>query len=343
MNANNKNFKISVNLEIGNKFTRKYVSQKNYKKEMSNRIEPYLKKIFKSGYIMGRDHIKLYYEKFILDNSKANIIICHGLGEFTEKYYELIYYFINEGYSVFIIEHRGHGYSQRLGIDNFQISVEDFNYYCEDFKKFIDEIVIPSGRDKELLLFAHSMGGAIGTIFLERYTEYFKAAVLSSPMHEINTGRFPKIIAYLISNGMKLLGKENKYLPGQAPYKGVKEFPSRSTSCRERYEYMQEKIKNNSKYHSGGTSVSWYIKSLKATRELIKEKNASKVKIPILIFQAEYDTHVIPKAQNKFAKCALNCKVISVKGSKHEPYFETDDILFPFVDKVLLFYYNSIN
>ena len=342
MNKDNMVPKVFSELNFDIQEIKKYISQDNYEKEMLNKVEPYLNKQLKNGYIIGAKKLKLYYEKFIIKNAKANIVICHGMGEFTEKYYELIYYFMKEGYSVFIIEHRGHGRSQRIGIDDSQINVEKFNYYIEDFKKFIDEIVIPDSNNKNLLLFAHSMGGGIGTIFLEEYTNYFKAAVLSSPMHEINTGKTPKILASIISNGMKLCGKGIMYLPGQKPYTGEKIFPSRTTSCEERYEYIYEKIKNNNEYHSGGSSALWYIESSKATRKLVKKENASKVKIPILLFQAEYDTHVIAKGQNKFASYAKSCKIIHVKGAKHEAYFEKDEISFDFLDKVILFYENNL-
>ena len=321
---------------------KKYIYQKNYKEDMLIIVEPYLKKKLKYGYILGKKNLKLYYEKFIVKNPKANIVICHGLRECTEKYYELIYYFMKEGYSVFIIEHRGHGRSQRLGIDTSQINVERFNYYVEDFKKFIDEIVIPNSNNKSLLLFAHSMGGGISTVFLEEYTNYFKAAVLSSPMHEINTGKSPKVLANIVSRGMKLCGNEKGYLPGQKPYTGEKKFPSRSTSCKERYEYIHDKIKKNKVYHSGGSSALWYIESSKATRKLVKKENASKVKIPVLLFQAEYDTYVIPRAQNKFATYARNCEIIHVKESKHESYFERDEIAFDVIDKIMLFYKNNL-
>ncbi|BCZ45342.1 lysophospholipase [Clostridium gelidum] len=322
--------------------SKRYISQNNYNEEMLNKVEPYLQKNLKCGYILGVKNVKLYYEKFIVKNAKANIVICHGLGEFTEKYYELIYYFMKEGYSVFIIEHRGHGRSQRIGIDNCQINVEKFNYYIEDFKKFIEEIVIPNSDNKNLLLFAHSMGGGIGTVFLEEYTNYFKAAVLSSPMHEINTGKTPTILANIISNVMKLCGNSKMYLPGQIPYSEEKSFISTATSCKERYEYVYEKIKNNNEYHSGGTSALWYIESSKATRKLVKKENASKVKIPVLLFQAEYDTYVISRGQNKFASYAKDCELIHVKGAKHESYFEKDEILFDFLDKAFLFYENNL-
>jgi len=57
-----------------------------------------------------------------------------------------------------------------------------------------------------------------------------------------------------------------------------------------------------------------------------------------LIFQAEYDKHVIPKSQNKFASYAKNCELTFVNGSRHESYFERDEIAFPVLDKVLSFY-----
>lgn len=342
MNKDDKVSKILSNLDFNIQDTKRYISQNNYKDEMINKVEPYLKKISKNGYVCGINNIKLYYEKYIIEDPKANIVICHGFGEFTEKYNELIYYFMKEGYSVFVVEHRGHGRSQRLGLDNYQINVEKFNYYVEDFKKFIDEIVVPDSNDKSLFLFAHSMGGAIGTIFLEEYTDYFKAAVLSSPMLEINTGKIPKILAYIVSTLMKLCGKGINYLPGQFPYRNKKVFPSRSTSCKERYDYLYEKISKNNYYHSGGSSALWYLESLKVTKRLIRKKNASKVKIPVLLFQAEYDTHVMPKAQNKFEAYAENCELVYVKKAKHEAYFERDEISFPFFDKVLSFYEDNI-
>ncbi len=342
MNEDNLALTTSLYSNFKDKSSYIYISQDNYKEEMINIVEPYLKKNLKNGYILGANNLKLYYEKFIVKNPKANIVICHGFGEFTEKYNELIYYFIKESYSVFILEHRGHGRSQRLGKDNYQINVEKFDYYIEDFKRFIDEIVIPGSRNKKLLLFAHSMGGCIGTVFLEKYNSYFNAAVLSSPMHGINTGKTPKILASIVSRGMKLCGKGNSYLPGQKPYTEKKASYSRSTSCKERYQYLLEKINQNDNYHSGGSSALWYIESLKATKELIRRKNASKIMVPILLFQAEHDTHVIPQAQNRFAAYAKNCKVVYMKGSKHESYFERDEIAFSFLDRVLSFYDNNI-
>lgn len=319
-----------------------YIYEKNYKDDMRNKVEPLLKEKLEHGYLFGENQLKLYYEKFVVQNPKANIVICHGFGECTEKYYELIYYFMLEGYSVFIVQHRGHGKSQKLGIDESQINVENFDYYIEDFKRFIDQIVIPNSQNKELFLFAHSMGGGIGTVFLEKYEKCFKAAVLSSPMHEINTGKFPKVIANAISHLMKSFGLKNRYVPGQTPYIEKDDFEGSATSSRVRYEYLYEKIRDNKAYQSGGSSVSWYLESSKATKKLVKKENASKVTIPVLLLQTEYDSYVKPEAQNKFAEYAADCQLVQIKGSKHESYFEKDEIAFNVLEKIFVFYENNL-
>lgn len=254
----------------------KYISEKNLILEMEKRVEPYLKSIAESGTIAGKNNIKLYYEKYVVKNSKGNIVISHGFGEFIEKYNELIYYFLQENYSVYIIEHRGNSRSQRLGKDDSQINVENFNYYIEDFKKFLDEVVKKDSIEKQTFLFGHSMGGGIGTIFLEKYPNYFDKAVFSSPMYEINSGKTPKIIAIFICILMNMFGKSKEYIPGQKEYTGERKFPNRTTSSENRYNYQYNKIKNNKFYQTGGASAKWYLESLIATKRLRAKKNAKK-------------------------------------------------------------------
>ena len=132
---------------------------------------------------------------------------------------------------------------------------------------------------------------------------------------------------------MKICGKGIKYLPGKSPYEYKKVFQSKATSCKERYFYLNEKVRNNEYYHSGGPSVFWYLESVRATRKLIRRENVSKIRIPVLLFQGEFDTHVIPRAHNKFANYINSCELIHLKGAKHEGYFENDEITFAFLDR----------
>ena len=100
--------------------------------------------IYEDGFFMGEKDIKIYYKSYEVEDSEDVIVISHGFCESSEKYRELIKTFNKNNYSVYIIDHRGHGKSGRLGIDNSQINVEDFNYYIKDLKTFLDSIVVPT-------------------------------------------------------------------------------------------------------------------------------------------------------------------------------------------------------
>ena len=221
-----------------------FISEDNYAYEMKQIVEPYLNNLESNGYIEGQEGIDIFYKKYILEDSIGSIVISHGFTEVIDKYNEIIYYFLNNGYSVFAMEHRGHGRSGYLGKDTSQIYVKDYNYYILDLKKFIDEIVVPDSGDKDLFLFAHSMGGGIAAKFLQDYPEYFDAAVLTGPMMEVNTGSFPKFIARPITWVMTNLGLGYSYAAGEEPYTDEYDFEGASTSSEARYSYTYNNLRN---------------------------------------------------------------------------------------------------
>ena len=86
----------------------------------------------------------------------------------------MIYYFLQAGYSVFIAEHRGHGRSERRLSNMDKVYVESFAQYVRDLRIFVNKIV--KRHQNEMILFAHSMGGAIGALYLQRYPGVFQKA-----------------------------------------------------------------------------------------------------------------------------------------------------------------------
>lgn len=316
-----------------------YISEETYTENMNNVVLPYTESRMKNGYIDGRDNVKLYYEAYNADNAKGSIVISHGYTENLEKYKELIYYFLKSGYNVFGIEHRGHGRSGSLGIaDSSQIYVNSFNDYIEDFKSFLDEIVVPNSNGQDLLLFAHSMGGAIGSRFLEVYTQYFSKAILNAPMMKVHTGNIPDFIAKTIVNTAVTFGQGGKYVIGKEPFTPCYSFDSTGTSSENRWTYVNDIVNNDEELQRGGASYKWTQESFKATKEITKKENASKVEIPVLLFQAGDDAYVKPEGQNKFAEYAQNCNLVRIENAKHEIYFERDEILKPYLKQVLKFY-----
>lgn len=157
-----------------------FISEENLGQAMDSIVVPYISSFESTGYFTGQNNVNIFYKKYVLPNSKGNIVISHGFTEYVEKYNELIYYFLKEGYSVFIAEHRGHGRSGHLGkVDSTQVNVEDNEYYILDLKTFIDSVVKPNSKDKKLFLFGHSMVGGIAAKFAEEYPNYFSAVILT--------------------------------------------------------------------------------------------------------------------------------------------------------------------
>lgn len=330
------NYDNSYNDSIIDNF---YISENNYKEQMDSIVIPYIDGRMESGYIKGVDNVNIYYEKYKADDAKGNIVISHGYTESLEKYHEMIYYFLKSGYNVFGIEHRGHGRSGSLGVaDESQIYVNSFNDYIEDFKTFMDEVVVPNSEGKDLFLFAHSMGGGIGTGFLESYPEYFDKAVLNAPMLEVDTGNIPDFIAKIVVKAAVLLGQDGKYVIGKKPFSPSYSFNSIGTTSENRWTYVNDIINENEELQRGEASYQWTNEAFKATKQFVKKENAAKVEIPVLLFQSGDDAYVRPGGQNKFAKYAQNCELRRIDNAKHEIYFERDEIQNPYLKELMEFY-----
>ena len=60
---------------------------------------------------------------------RGAIVISHGFTEFAEKYDELVWYFLLAGYSVCVLEHRGHGKSARDVDNRCMVWIDDWQRY----------------------------------------------------------------------------------------------------------------------------------------------------------------------------------------------------------------------
>ena len=76
---------------------------------MAETVEPYLKEHGEKGYLKMEDGMSIAYRRYSLPDAGKCVVISHGFCEFAEKYNEVAYRFLQEGYSVYVPEHRGHG------------------------------------------------------------------------------------------------------------------------------------------------------------------------------------------------------------------------------------------
>ena len=183
------------------------LSEEDFAAEMESTVRPFLKRIRRfrllplkaskaaspqGTNVSGNDSARfLSCELYPNPDAKATIVICYGFCESCRKYDELVYYFYRQGYEVAILDHRGHGKSVREVDDPSVVHIGRFTRYVRDFHHFVEKAVKPAAAGKPLLLYAHSMGGCIGALYLEQYPTDFSAAVLSAPMLGLKLGLCP--------------------------------------------------------------------------------------------------------------------------------------------------------
>lgn len=295
-----------------------FLGEEDYMDKMERIVRPLLKMNCKTGYFTSFDGTRIFYECYEHPREKAAIVMSHGFCEFTKKFEEVIFYFFQAGYSVYIPDHRGHGYSQRSVRDGGKVHVRSYEEYVQDLHGFITDIVLQGAVHRKLVLYAHSMGGAIAALYLEQYPEVFSRAILSSPMLEIDFGIAPAWIVWLVMLFKKLTHSEEDYVWGHGAFDGIPQFETSSCLSEARYKDIFTKRLQDTNYQTYGASCAWTLASLRAVREL--NRNARLVKTPTLLIQAGKDTTVRPGGQKKFARHSQNTRLVAIPASKHEIY-----------------------
>ncbi|TPH17754.1 alpha/beta fold hydrolase [Litorilituus lipolyticus] len=283
----------------------------------------------------GVNNIRINYAYFIHSNHSKKIIIIPGRCESYLKYQELSYDLFNQGYNIFILDHRGQGLSERLQSNHNKGYVNNFQDYVCDVKYFIENISTTLDKSVTYLL-AHSMGAAIATRYLQENTIPIQAAALASPMFGFNAGNFPKSITFQalkIANSInKRLSNDSWYFLGQKDYQAVTFEENHLTHSARRYSVFVDLYQSTPVIQLGGVTLQWLIESFKAQQAIFA--NLKDISTPILVLQASNDLIIDNDAQHEFCQqlyrvkpdfCA-SASPITIEQAYHELFFETDTI-----------------
>lgn len=317
------------------------IREKEYDTVMKEMVEPYLKKHGKSGYISSYDGIgKIHVMRYLTENPKGVIVICHGYTESASKYDELVYYFLQAGYHVYLPEHCGHGLSYRLTKDPSLVHIDNWKRYVRDFL-YVCEYIRKKHPDLPLNLFAHSMGGAIGGIAAAWKPEWFCRVILNSPMIRPRTANIPWVISASVSGVQCLLGKGEAYVPGQHPYDASETFETSASTSRPRFERFNNLRKSHKYMQICAASYGWLFASVEMSWYL-KGIAWKMYRVPMLLIQAEQDDYVWGNEICRFARRiqryeGASCEFLYLPGTKHETYSCDDKIMQYYVNKVLTF------
>ena len=275
----------------------------------------------KEGYFIGKDSIQIYYKVFKHAEAESPaILISSGRTEAAIKYKELIFDLYNNGYSVYINDHRGQGLSGRMTEDPDMGYIDTFQFYIDDMKYFYDNLLIKANHKNKYLL-AHSLGGTIGMTYLEQNPNDFNAAAFSSPMLGF--------VAPTCGASKLLSGKKLKYGLGQGKYQDdVLAFEkNKLTGSEIRYNRMNAAFAKDTEARLGGATYQWVNKSCKQYDYI--NDNIKNIETPFILFSSENEKIVRPKAHEKFIKEATKLGKTSeaflVENAQHELLIEKDE------------------
>ncbi len=297
------------------------------------RIRPFWQQHVTEGNFSGVDNATIRYAAYLHPDATDTIVISPGRIEGYIKYQELLFDLANNGFSVFIIDHRGQGFSSRLLEDGHKGYVETFSHYIDDFEQFINTVVEPtlktSGNPNNIHLLAHSMGGAISALYLAERSHPVKRAVLSAPMFGINTGAIPTVLAknvsVLLEKLTRIFDQPDAWFPGHKKYEPQAFERNILTHSENRYRLFRQVYDEFPDAQLGGITIRWLIEAIAAMDHI--PSVVQHIKIPMLILTADDDT-VIENTAHTLIK-TKNSDVISQRhyaGSYHELLFERDVI-----------------
>jgi alpha-beta hydrolase superfamily lysophospholipase len=123
--------------------------------------------------ISARDGVELYVSSWAVDAPKATVLIVHGISEHVGRWAHVAEFFQGRNFEVYAYDHRGHGKSGGPLLD-----VPSFDLFLDDLEVMIQRYRKPR---VPLVVYAHSMGGLIGTLYAESNRPQPDLYVLSAP------------------------------------------------------------------------------------------------------------------------------------------------------------------
>lgn len=279
---------------------------------------------------MGVDDVPVRFVRFCAPGNDRLIVVCPGRIESYVKYAELAYDLFYCGFDVLIIDHRGQGRSGRLLEDTHRGHVVNFSDYVDDLERFWQQEVA-SGPWRKRYVLAHSMGGAITTLFLQRQPQAFDAVALCAPMFGI-TIRLPDWMLRSILDWAEGYPKlRDGYAIGTGRWRALPFSLNVLTHSPERYRRNLRFYADDPDLRVGGPTYHWVREGILAGEQVLA--GATAVTTPLLLLQAEAERVVDNRAHDRF--CELRAaaghpcwgdKPYVIKGAYHEILFEKDSM-----------------
>jgi lysophospholipase len=278
------------------------------------------------GSFDARDGAILRWGHLPVPGAHAECVLVGGFGEFIEKQFETVRDLAARGVAVWCLDWRGQGGSIRPRRMPTRPRARKFDRDAEDLAAFA-AAQLTSGLPR--LLVAHSMGGAIALLCLRRHPKLFAAAVLSSPMVGLRTGKLPPTLIRCITRPARAAGLGACFIPGARKWRPDR-IPSpeksRVTTDSERCRLRHAWFSAEPALRLDEATYGWVDSALGLVARISKPEFLRAIHTPILLGRAGREVVVSPKAQRRAAGLLPDCTLVELTGSKHDPFLERDAI-----------------
>jgi alpha-beta hydrolase superfamily lysophospholipase len=118
---------------------------------------------------------KVFYREWTTVSPKAIIILVHGMGGYSGRFFEMGPYLAKSGFQIYAIEQKGHGESPSI-----KGHINNFKLYTADLRSLV---LLARSQDpgKKIFIFGESMGGLITLDFSIHYQKMVNGIILVSP------------------------------------------------------------------------------------------------------------------------------------------------------------------
>jgi alpha-beta hydrolase superfamily lysophospholipase len=128
------------------------------------------------GLLDGARGVALYWQGWLPESAPTGVLlVCHGLGEHSGRYGNVVDAVIPDGWAVYALDHRGHGRSggRRTHLDDYADWLADF----DTFRRHVVEL----HPGLPVVLLGHSLGGQIALAYALDHQADLTGLVLSAP------------------------------------------------------------------------------------------------------------------------------------------------------------------
>jgi lysophospholipase len=283
------------------------------------------------GTFTAADGAVLRWGHLPVSDPLVECVMVGGFGEFIEKQMETVRDLARRGIAVWCLDWRGQGGSMRPRHLPTRPRARKFDRDARDLADFAAaKLTGPKRPDnRPRLLIAHSMGGAIGLLCLRRHPRLFDAAILSSPMVGLRTGKLPPSLLRVITRPARVAGLGVCFIPGAGKWRPDR-LPSPERSrvsadaerCRLRHAWFS--VEPGLRLDEA--TYGWVDSALGLVARIKKPEFLAAIKTPILMASPGREMVVSPAAQRRAARLLPDCTLVPLPGSKHDPFLEHDSV-----------------